>query len=918
MFRPSLLAAPALLALALHAQTPLRLLLPGDEAPAPSAGTQQLPAIAAGSNGYLAVWEDDRASLTNVVAPPNGFNSNRDVYALRLDAAGNPIDAVAFVVGHDPFDQVRPRVAWNGAHYLVVWQSTRAMQSSTTTGIYAARVTAGGTVLDDPPIVIEDGDDFGETNPVVASDGTNWAVFYTDYTAGQAAERLDVALVHPAGFVMQKQTAIAGAQFAAPVNVDVEFAVDRYLVVFERSFAGAYGRLLTPAFAPAGPDLVFNSGATKPECATDGGDFFVSFSGARGTPVSRSGVIAMPGGANLLGGGAVWGPETDVAWNGAEWAVAFSNVGFGGANDVLFVSLVTPAGTLVPGSAFAVRSAPTIQQFALANGSGAVQLLTADAAASAAGGGNDLLDVHATSVGPAGTVLSAAPASIGAPAQTSPVIAGSESAGWLVAWLGLVSGSTRVQVQRLSPAGLPIDPQPILLHAGTRAIRRIDAAFDGSEWMVVWDDANGTLRHTFSMRVALDGTLLDPAPVDTLRGERPTVAALDGARTFLVASWDHNQSNEYIRAGRRDGASGALLDAPYVTLGGGTGFPDAIGFDDRWFVVWGGMTGILVDAAGSLGAPFYAGAAASDSPHGLARDGDLALIAFRASSSTAANADLHARRMQKDGTFLDPTSGFPVCQAQNLQFDPSAAFDGVDFRVAWTDYRAHPLLVPGLGDVHVARVATDGSVPELCGAPIASDLRVSEGDAELVGHAGSWIGVVAVERDDAPYSAVRIEVHFGTPPAAGTPFCFGDSAANACPCGNNGAPGHGCASSVNANGALLEAAGLPQQDTVVLLGSAMPATAPCVYLQGDFFTDVPFGDGRRCLAGSLLRLRTKINSGGTSSFPDSVETVTLAQRGGVVPGSGVTRGYQVYYRNAAAAFCPPETYNISNGLRIVW
>ena len=68
----------------------------------------------------------------------------------------------------------------------------------------------------------------------------------------------------------------------------------------------------------------------------------------------------------------------------------------------------------------------------------------------------------------------------------------------------------------------------------------------------------------------------------------------------------------------------------------------------------------------------------------------------------------------------------------------------------------------------------------------------------------------------------------------------------------------------------------------------------------------------------LLRLRTRANVGGASTFPDSTDTVTLSQRGGVTVGSGATRYYQTYYRNAAAAFCPPETFNVTNGQIVVW
>ncbi|MFO1011654.1 MAG: hypothetical protein U1F29_16455 [Planctomycetota bacterium] len=153
-------------------------------------------------------------------------------------------------------------------------------------------------------------------------------------------------------------------------------------------------------------------------------------------------------------------------------------------------------------------------------------------------------------------------------------------------------------------------------------------------------------------------------------------------------------------------------------------------------------------------------------------------------------------------------------------------------------------------------------------------------------------------------------------------FCAGDGVdpvvTTACPCGNVGTLGHGCGNSVQSGGALLASTGYAILDDVVLHGSDMPATVACIYLQGDALTDVLFGDGVRCTGGTLLRLRTRVNVGGASAFPDSTDTVTLSQRGGVTVGSGVTRYYQTYYRNAAAAFCPPETFNVTNGRVVVW
>ncbi|MBI5364721.1 MAG: hypothetical protein HZA53_16215 [Planctomycetes bacterium] len=165
----------------------------------------------------------------------------------------------------------------------------------------------------------------------------------------------------------------------------------------------------------------------------------------------------------------------------------------------------------------------------------------------------------------------------------------------------------------------------------------------------------------------------------------------------------------------------------------------------------------------------------------------------------------------------------------------------------------------------------------------------------------------------------RIRYNCSLPPS---PFCFGDGTlvdhTTPCPCTNNGTAGNGCANSANPSGANLATSGATVTDNVVLLGSGMPATVSCIYLQGTGNDDIAFGDGVRCTGGTLLRLRTKANVGGASSFPDSVETVTLSQRGGVTVGSGAVRNYQTYYRNSAALFCPPETFNVTNGMQVTW
>jgi hypothetical protein len=107
-------------------------------------------------------------------------------------------------------------------------------------------------------------------------------------------------------------------------------------------------------------------------------------------------------------------------------------------------------------------------------------------------------------------------------------------------------------------------------------------------------------------------------------------------------------------------------------------------------------------------------------------------------------------------------------------------------------------------------------------------------------------------------------------------------------------------------------------DSEVLRGSQMPDST-ALYLQGTAQqpggAGIAFGDGLRCVFGTVVRLGTKTNSGGASQYPGPSDP-SLSVRGGVTaPGS--TRFYQVWYRNAAS-FCTTDTFNLTNGLTITW
>jgi hypothetical protein len=156
------------------------------------------------------------------------------------------------------------------------------------------------------------------------------------------------------------------------------------------------------------------------------------------------------------------------------------------------------------------------------------------------------------------------------------------------------------------------------------------------------------------------------------------------------------------------------------------------------------------------------------------------------------------------------------------------------------------------------------------------------------------------------------------PPALFT-FCSGDGSGTACPCGNFGIAGNGCASSVDPAGASLGATGFPSivNDSLVLVGAHMPNSA-VLYFQGTTPSaggnGTVFGDGLRCVAGSIVRLGTKLNAGGSSAYPSGSD-VPISIRGSNA--AGAVREYQCWYRNAAP-FCTPSTFNLTNGLEATW
>jgi hypothetical protein len=154
----------------------------------------------------------------------------------------------------------------------------------------------------------------------------------------------------------------------------------------------------------------------------------------------------------------------------------------------------------------------------------------------------------------------------------------------------------------------------------------------------------------------------------------------------------------------------------------------------------------------------------------------------------------------------------------------------------------------------------------------------------------------------------------------GSTSCPSTATTMACPCGNSGIAGHGCANSINTSGAGLVATGEARvsADSFTLAGSGMPDSF-VLYFQGTNTLNggagIAFGDGLLCLGGSITRLGIALNAGGTSQFP--LAGSPPVSIGGQIPQTGGVRQYQAWYRDSPP-YCTTGTFNLTNALEVLW
>lgn len=138
---------------------------PREVSPGVKKANQRWPAITASKNGYLVVWQEG-----DLV-----WNGEADLFAARLSADGQPLDAAPIALVTKKGHQAYPSVAFDGKTYVVVWSDFRTGRDW---DVYAARVSLDGKVLDPDGVRVAAGPG-NQAYAVVASDrvGTSMVVW---------------------------------------------------------------------------------------------------------------------------------------------------------------------------------------------------------------------------------------------------------------------------------------------------------------------------------------------------------------------------------------------------------------------------------------------------------------------------------------------------------------------------------------------------------------------------------------------------------------------------------------------------------------------------------------------------------------------------------------------------------------------
>jgi hypothetical protein len=482
------------------------------------------PSVAGDGSSFMVVWQSLRGSTW-------------DVYCSRVTPSGEVLDPAGIAVTASEEEEWYPWIASNGSQYLIVWHGI----SGGSFDLFAARVGTDGTLLDSQKIFVSE-HRFWQRFPSVASDGENYLVVWANWT--EWTQDVHATVVTAEGDVVD----ILGIN-ALDAKTDIQwrpavvFGGGRYLVISqdERSVSGGdiYGEMVSRSGESiAGEDIGISNegdGPWRPTASFDGSNYMVVWGDVKNGVGRISGARVSAAGALLtseplqVSGQDHGAYAPDIAFDGVTHLVVWQDAR-GGTWDV-YGTRLNRLGVPLDGEGFAVCSESRGQ------GDPAV----------AFGGGL-----------------------------------------YMVVWQDSRSGGWDIYGARVSPSGVVLDTEGLAISTSSGAQRHPSVAYDGVDFVVVWEDSRNGDWDIYSARVNVSGGVLDPngVPVSSGPDDEWTPGIASNGSSCLVA-WQAWRGGSGDVLGAVLGPSGATELSKVISISdaGGRQWSPDVAFNGREYVV---------------------------------------------------------------------------------------------------------------------------------------------------------------------------------------------------------------------------------------------------------------------------------------------------------------------------------------------
>lgn len=333
------------------------------------------PSVAYDGTQYLVAWQDNRAVGTR----------NSDIFGTRVQIDGTNSHPAGIAINAQPQLQRNPRVAAGGGQFFVVWEDERLGPPQ---NIRGTRITATGGTPDanGTPIATAANRQSAAAIAHAGAASNNYLLVYNDTRLNGAANYDLVAIrIAPAGTALDPGG--FGLSTAAGNQIGPEIASNgvNFLVVWQDGRLGTtnydvYGAVLTAGNAgivvstaangypistaannQLAPTVAWNAGANR-WLVTWGDQRTTTNTDIYGARLEANGAVVDANGF-LINAGPDLQTRPDVASNGADWLVAWTDRSSGVVNsENILGSIVTAGG--VPGAAFSISTAANRQEAA--------------------------------------------------------------------------------------------------------------------------------------------------------------------------------------------------------------------------------------------------------------------------------------------------------------------------------------------------------------------------------------------------------------------------------------------------------------------------------------------------------------------------------------------------------------------------